>query len=100
MANDWMKLVMKTKRENPGKSLKQVMKMAKKKYHKKGGGEESEPEIEMPEVPEAPEGARRRGGNKLSPLPVGGRRKTRRGGGALSPAAVGGRRKTKKAGRR
>jgi hypothetical protein len=88
-----MKLVMAEKRKHKGITLKQAMKLAKKKYHKKGGAEGEEPEPEMEDVgmsmPPAAEGARRRktrkGGSKLSPLPIGGRRrktakKTRKGG--------------------
>jgi hypothetical protein len=84
MANDWMKLVMKMKKAHPKASLGEAMKMAKKQY-KKGGAEEGEVEEpkEMEEVGEV-EGARRRktrrGGNKLSPLPIGGRRKTKKAG--------------------
>ena len=84
-----MKLVMAEKRKHKGITLKQAMKLAKKKYHKKGGAEEGE-EPEMEDVgmsmPAEAEGARRRrktrrGGSKLSPLPIGGRRrKTRKGG--------------------
>lgn len=80
-----MKLVMKEKKAHKGISLKQAMKLAKKKYHKKGGAEgEEQPEAEMPMSPEPEmeqtEGARRRrktrrGGSKLSPLPIGGRRR-------------------------
>lgn len=91
MANDWMKLVMKEKKAHKGITLKQAMKLAKKKYHKKGGAEGEEPEMEDVgmSMPAAPEGARRRktrkGGAALSPLPIGGRRrktvkKTRKGG--------------------
>ena len=92
MANDWMKLVMKEKKAHKGITLKQAMKLAKKKYHKKGGAEEGEePEMEdMGMAMPAAEGARRRrktrkGGAALSPLPIGGRRrktakKTRKGG--------------------
>ena len=87
-----MKLVMKEKKAHKGITLKQAMKLAKKKYHKKGGaeeGEEAPAAVEVPEMPEPSEGARRRktrrGGSKLSPLPIGGRRrktskKTRKGG--------------------
>jgi len=73
----WMSLVMKTKRAHRGMSLSQAMKMAKRLYKKRGGGD-------GPEVATGPSvGARRRTrrGGALSPLPLGGRRrKTRKYG--------------------
>ena len=89
MANDWMKLVMKMKKAHPKASLGEAMKMAKKQY-KKGGADPEQPE---PEVMESEE-------EKMEQVEGARRRKTRRGGNKLSPLPIGGRRKTKKAGRR
>ena len=71
----WMSLVKKTIRAHPKMSLGQAMKEAKKHY-KKGGASE--------EAPAVPEGGRRRRGGKtrrggaLSPLPLGGKRRSRK----------------------
>ena len=90
-----MSLVMKTKRAHRGMSLSQAMKVAKKHY-KKGGAEGDDA---VPEV----EGARRRGGGPVEDAikvaqgaTTGARRRTKRRGGGLSPLPLGGRRKTRK----
>jgi hypothetical protein len=71
----WMSHVKKTMKANKGKSLMQVLKMAKKTYKKTGGG--------------------------LNPLPLDGGRRRRRGGQEEGeevppPPPMGGRRRTRK----
>jgi hypothetical protein len=78
----WMSLVKKTKRAHPGWSLGQAMKEAKKHYKKGGGAVEDA--MEAAKAVAAPTGGRRRRGRKtrrggaLSPLPLGGKRRSRK----------------------
>lgn len=73
MATEWMKTVKRVMKENPGKSLKDCMKIAKKVYHKgakHGGGAAEVSDIvsagqpesasELTESQAAPIGGRRR----------------------------------------
>jgi hypothetical protein len=72
----WMSLVKKTMRAHPKMSLGQAMKEAKKHYKKGGGAVEDA----MAAAKAATGGRRRktRRGGALSPLPLGGKRRSRK----------------------